>query len=518
VSLPVSEYGRAIYDSLITMFKMTDSMGRDLVFNIVRYNLNLEMMIGEFQSQLAIQRSGLSHKELKLRSMDKLDEPNFNVFTMALEVSVSHETLEINKQHDRTIVSVMTTMVEGDDLSEQLRAIEKSRSKQLERNIAALKTHRKEVYLEAHQAFQKNKKIIAKLSKEITELSKYVVDTVESIEFITFLVTIIESIKNKILPKVNENTVVCEKLDVTVTIGADDIGTPVADRDLSGILMNLVKCFKGGDIGSFFHELINLFGMKNNQLNNCINKIDEVNKNWKSQNLIEKYLTKSNLYGMLVINSLTDEQEKTLLIKHCLKYFTLMTNTTIDTVEDMNDFVSKNGTLLSVIRVYSDNKESMDKLKGTRVVVPADNEPPLDFLTTQLASLSHDQLQQMLADLGDDEFTSTTNDATKRMTNAEVMEDHMASGCAEDSVGRTYYPINRSGLKFPLYASIKEANLKNDVVIADGIRTMVDNKSHTYESFKSMNDVPVGHFTENNQCKRCKGFGHFSQKCLQEVV
>jgi hypothetical protein len=65
----------------------------------------------------------------------------------------------------------------------------------------------------------------------------------------------------------------------------------------------------------------------------------------------------------------SDEHEKHLLIMHCLKHFTLMTTTTIDTADDMNEFVAKNGIVLSVIRVCSDNKESMEKLKGAKVVV-----------------------------------------------------------------------------------------------------------------------------------------------------
>jgi hypothetical protein len=169
--------------------------------------------------------------------------------------------------------------------------------------------------------------------------------------------------------------------------------------------------------------------------------------------LIEKYLTKNNLYGMIVINCLTDEHEKTLLIKHCLKYFTLMTATTIESAEDMNEFVSKNGTLLSVIRVYSENKESMEKLKGgTRVTPPEGKKSQMDILTGKLANLSHDKLQQMIANLGGDGSVNTKSTDHKgtiarrpNKIDASVVQAHMASGSVTEG-GKTYYPINRTVL------------------------------------------------------------------------
>jgi hypothetical protein len=250
-----------------------------------------------------IQRSGVSDKEAKLRPTNKVDElrptnkvdePSYELLNIKLEVDVSHETQEINSEHDRATTAVMEAMDDGDDLSDELAGIEKSRSMQLERNIARLKIHRKEVYLKAYESYKRYEKKMAELHKEISDMNKYILHTAESIEFITLLVTIIDSIKNKLLPKINENTVVSEKLDLTATIGVIDVGTPVSDRNLSGILKNLIKCYKGGDIGSFFHELINLFGMKNKQFNTIINTVDDTNKNWKAQNLIEKYLTKLN--------------------------------------------------------------------------------------------------------------------------------------------------------------------------------------------------------------------------------
>jgi hypothetical protein len=70
----------------------------------------------------------------------------------------------------------------------------------------------------------------------------------------------------------------------------------------------------------------------------------------------------------------------------------------------------------------------------------------MDILTGKLANLSHDKLQQMLANVGDDNntITSTPTDASKRMTDADVVQAHMASGSVEDS-------LKSSGMKHPSY-------------------------------------------------------------------
>jgi hypothetical protein len=240
---------------------------------------------------------------------------------------------------------------------------------------------------------------------------------------------------------------------------------------------------------------------------------------------MEKYLTKNNLYGMIVINSLSDEHEKNLLIKHCLKYFTLMTATTIDTAEDMSEFVSKHGTLLSVIRVYSENKESMEKLKGgTKVTPPEGKKTQLEILTAKLANLSHDKLQQMISNIGSDGSVNTKMSDHKgtvarrpNKIDANVVQAHMASGTVTDN-GKTYFPINRTGLKYPLYATINNCKLKKEVTAAEGIWTLADGKPFSYEAYKDSSSLGESHFSGNNQCKRCKGFGHFFQRCLNESI
>ena len=105
-----------------------------------------------------------------------------------------------------------------------------------------------------------------------------------------------------------------------------------------------------------------------------------------------------------------------------------------------------------------------------------------------------------------------------RMTDSMV-EAHMAKGSITDN-DLILYPIRREGLTTPLFATIKEANLTKDVTLDDNIYTQAQDKTFTYESYQDKADLPRGkdgrqHFTEEYQCRRCKGYGHYFQRCLQ---
>jgi hypothetical protein len=121
--------------------------------------------------------------------------------------------------------------------------------------------------------------------------------------------------------------------------------------------------------------------------------------------------------------------------------------------------------------------------------------------------------------------TNSTNDPSTqqrtqvpRMTDSMV-EAHMAEGSITDN-GLNLYPIRRKGLTTPLFATITEANLTKDVTLDDNIYTRAQDKTFTYESYQDKADLPRGkdgrqHFTEEYQCRRCKGYGHYFQRCLQ---
>jgi hypothetical protein len=82
------------------------------------------------------------------------------------------------------------------------------------------------------------------------------------------------------------------------------------------------------------------------------------------------------------------------------------------------------------------------------------------------------------------------------------------------------YPIKRTNMTAPLFATIKEANLERDITPADNIFTREKEQTYPYESYKDIANLPRGkeHFSGGSKCKRCKGYGHFYQRCLQKEV
>jgi hypothetical protein len=339
-----------------------------------------------------------------------------------------------------------------------------------------------------------------------------------------------ETIINKLLPKINKTSAIYERVNTTVKVGDREIVTPVLQRNLSGIMTNLLKYFKGGDVASFFHDLMLMIETTHQSTMSRLCYIDEWFKSSAEKKLWDLYTSESIFKGIMVIIGVSNQAEKLLLIKHCQKYFNLMDSAHITTATDMEVFVETNDTLINYIRKYVETKENIEKL-NFQAKSDDKKQHSKDTVMEQLSGMSQSKLNQILSQMSTDENSSIPQSQSQQgnnnnnnhksnkppqMNDTEV-QAHMASGTIVDK-GLTMYPIKRTNMTYPLYATIKEANLKSDVTSAENIHTREKDQTYPYESYKDKANLPGGdkHFSNGYKCKRCKGYGHFYQRCLQE--
>jgi hypothetical protein len=113
--------------------------------------------------------------------------------------------------------------------------------------------------------------------------------------------------------------------------------------------------------------------------------------------------------------------------------------------------------------------------------------------------------------------TKSTTEVTHNAVTDAQLAAHLSGGPITKD-GKTYYPIDRLAVHYPLYAAVMQDKLKKDVKLSDNIWTMANGSPFTYESYKDPTHAPNGtaHFSGGAQCKRCKSYGHFIQRCLQD--
>jgi hypothetical protein len=113
--------------------------------------------------------------------------------------------------------------------------------------------------------------------------------------------------------------------------------------------------------------------------------------------------------------------------------------------------------------------------------------------------------------------TKTNTAVTHKVVTIAQLAGYL-SGCPTTKDGKIYYPIDRTSLHYPLYATVIQDKLKKDVKLTDNMFTMANQFPFSYKSYRDLSNLPnrTAHFTGGAQCKRCKSYGHFVQRRLQE--
>jgi hypothetical protein len=535
--MSANDFGKLLNDTIIQMFKTTNIIGEDIVKAVVLNGIDTNAETVKLIKDIAFERALLIKMQDDKMSLSDDAPQSFEIFQMHLEVTLADEKERINDNFDKIRLAVFDDFTTDDGLDLALERVEDTRMKTIEENLDKISRNLKDRYIKKQESFALIAKKHKILDGQIGYSEKYLDHKNKSIDFLGVVNGHIETIINKILPKINKHVAVHDKLNLTAKIGEYEIVTPVLARNLSGIMLNLQKYYKGQDLASFFSDFIKMFESHHPSTITRLTFIDEWFKDCSEKKMWELYTTQSIFKGIMVIIGITDSTEKKLLIKHCQKYFNLMQAAHITNTTDMDLFVKENDTLISHIRTYIANQEAVEKMnfnsksdghKGSK-----------DALKDKIDNMSANKLKQIWQQVNTDGDGSTktpqsngnqsnTNNnnnnqqknKVSKMSESQVIA-HMASGTFVDKdKGLTMYPIKRTNMTAPLFATIKEANLERDITPADNIFTREKEQTYPYESYKDSANLPRGkeHFSGGSKCKRCKGYGHFYQRCLQKEV
>ncbi len=529
-----NDFGKLLNDTILHMFKMTNIIGEDVVKAVVLNGIDTNAETVKLIKDISFERTLLIKMQDDKMSLSDDAPQCLEMFQMNLDVTLADEKERLNDEFDKIRVGVFEDFEDGEGLDLALERVEDTRLRTIEDNLEKIGRNLKEKYIKKKKSFDITQKKHKQLDGQIIYSEKYLDHKNKSIDFIGVLNGHIEVIINKILPKINKHIAVHDKLNLTVKIGEYEIVTPVLDRNLSGIVLNLQKYYKGQDLASFMSDFIKMFESHHPTTATRLTFIDEWFRDASEKKMWEIYTDPSIFKGIMVIIGITDPIEKKLLIKSCQKYFNLMQAAHITTVNDMELFVKENDTLMSHIRVYIANQEAIEKMNFNSK--SDGNKGSKDALKDKIDGMSKDKLRQIWQQVNTDGDGSTktpqssgnTNNnnnnqqknKVSKMSESQVIA-HMASGTFVDKdKGLTMYPIKRTNMTAPLFATIKEANLERDITSADNIFTREKEQTYPYESYKDIANLPRGkeHFSGGSKCKRCKGYGHFYQRCLQKEV
>jgi hypothetical protein len=301
-------------------------------------------------------------------------------------------------------------------------------------------------------------------------------------------------------------------------------------RDLTGIIHNIRRYFKGEDVASWFAKLMVLLETRHPTAAAGLLYLDDWFKLNNPNGEWDRYTTENVFKGIMLIIGISDSNEKKAVAKFCQKYFNSMEKSAITNASDMALFVDTNGTLVDHIRQYIANKESIEKMDYTADKPDTkkkgnSKDLPQELLDT-LAGMNSSKISKLISQCsqeGDTNNRSNNDKSNKghsnnhpRMSQNQVTAHMASSPLVIDD--KTLFPISRKGMTYPLFATIKTANLKRDVFPADKIFTHAKDTTHPYESYKDLSSLIQPHFTKGTQCNRCKGYGHYSQRCLQETA
>jgi hypothetical protein len=523
-------FGKLLNDTFLQMAKMTNIIGEDVVKAVVLNGIDTNAETVKLIRDIALERTLLIKMQNDKMSLSDDAPQSLEMFKMHLEVTLADEKERINDNFDKIRLAVFDDFTADDGLDLALERVEASRMKTIEDNLEKISRDLNKRYIKKQESFALTAKQHKILDGQIIFSEKYLDHKNKSIDYIGVVNGHIETIINKILPKINKQVAVHDKLNLTAKIGDYEIVTPVLVRNLSGIMLNLQKYYKGQDLASFFSDFIKMFESNHPSIITRLTYMDEWFKDCDEKKMWELYTNPSIFKGIMIICGISDPTEKKLLIKHCQKYFNLMQTSHITTVADMDLFVEEHDTLISHIRTHIANQEAVEKMNFN--FKSDGDQGSIDAIKDKINGMSENKAKQLLAQLNtDDDNTNQQSDDANSKPNQQshqqksqvpkmtesMVEAHMASGSIVDG-SLTLYPIRRKDLTTPLYATIKEATLTTDITIADDIHTRTKDETYTYESYKDKDNLPRGdhHFTKGYQCRRCKGYGHYFQRCLQE--
>jgi hypothetical protein len=536
-----NEFGNKLYEALLVMFRLCRALGDDLFLNIIKTNFNLVSLNTKYSERLETQRTYMATKKRNLKSTKVPIEPSDKDYQLNLAIALGDNKELIMNLHDELLDDLDSACNKGTEVYLANHAqIESSRSLGLAKNIEdTTRAHQKE-YQQLSFIYKEAKLKYDELQEQVDSSAAMILENEQISHFLGHLINILDTINNKVIFKLNDNSTVYEKLNSTITIGVTEIKTPVSERSLPGMFGNLIKSYKSGDMGTFFTELLVHLSMSESNLETLISKVDDIHRKWDTLRLFEKYFNVNVLDGMAIIRGLNDKQKQTSLIKFCqTKWFNLMSQTEINNAEDMIAFQETNGTLMSVIRLFAEQQTLTAKLTETTDDTSNKSKPKMnatltDQLKAKLHGLSHNTIKK-LSDMANAASSNTSNSnpsvahanaavkSTGPTTHKVVTDIEMIAHISGGPVihdGLTYYPMDRRDVHYPLYATVMTANLKKDMKLSDNVWTMANGSPFTYESYKDPAHLPIpanvsAHFTKGNQCKRCKSYGHYIQRCLQ---
>ena len=516
-------------DKLANMYRLTHPIGEGVIKDVVELGVDLKALSDEYYKSKEFEmnlRVSLVKKKSKLEQTEPRTK---EMFEMQLKQLKRQEHAEQTEQFSIITDAVMTTP-DTLDRDEQLAEIEAEKLRQIDTALNKIEFEYTAIYIKECDEFAiKSKKIIS-LNELISTTDQTILAKEKSVEYLLAVTSIIECIRNRLITKLEIHSSLSERLNYTAKVCGRDIITPLTERDLTGIIHNIRRYFKGADVASWFSKLMVLFELRHPTAAAGLFHLDDWFKMNNPNGEWDRYTTENVFKGIMVIIGISDPNEKKAVAKYCQKYFNSMEKSAISNASDMALFVDTNGTLVDHIRQYIANKESIEKMDYTADKPDThkkgnNKELPQDLLET-LSTMSQSKLSQLLSQVGKggDNTKSSNNTNTnkghsnnnRRMSENQVIA-HLASAplVVDD---KTLFPIARTGMTYPLFATIKNANLKRDVVPADKIYTRAKDQTHCYESYKDKSSLIMPHFTNASQCSRCKGYGHYSQRCLQETA
>lgn len=510
------ELGIKTNDMVVSMFKMTNALGKDLLKNISEFNFYCDPVLVKYLDKQSKSYIKVTQKERIVLEIVR-DTPDLSEHSRRKRHELTLVMRNHSDSHDKA-------MVEAGLNTSMRAAVQESYEKGKVRLEKLSQESEAEEYGRLIQRHDEQVELRKSLEVDIIRIKKDMELQESAICLLQIIAKINDIVVEKLINSVSVNEKVMRAVSVSVTWATNEkILQPVKSRHLAAIWYNLKTSYAISTVVVFFSEFQGALTVPGNTVLNLTTHYDIMMDRWTEKELWKKYSDLDTFTGMLIITRSINEPmtARQDLVKASNEYFMKMHNHLL-IGRTKADFIKKNGTLMELIRKHNVQQaqlkgygDSNDVIIGgsAKPEIPASDKQStgmLDSVREYLATLSVGKQRKLLNEV------KGLAQAKGGGSIAHNASSQLVSG-TEVHDGKTFYNYKDRG---SLQATVAQDTISiGDVSDTSGIYTRASNaqgKVSIYPYLRS--SAKFAGIMGEQKCKRCQGWGHYQSRCLHKAA